>query len=149
MNDNRLGKWPIVCDAIPVQWGDMDAFAHVNNTLYLRWFETARIAYFRAVAGEEKLQFVRPGGVGPILASATVNFRLPLEYPDVIKVAATVSKIGDTSFEMKYEVRSQKFDDAVAADGVAVMVSFDYAAGKPVRVEDALREGIYALEATA
>ena len=149
MTDNRLAKWPIVCDDIPVQWGDMDAFAHVNNTLYLRWFETARIAYFRAIIGEEKLQFARPGGVGPILASTTVNFRLPLEYPDVIKVAATVSKIGDKSFEMKYEVHSRNHDDAVAADGIAVMVSFDYAAGKPVRIEDALRDGIYALEATA
>ena len=34
---------------IPVAWGDMDAFGHVNNTVYLRWFETARIAFFRAV----------------------------------------------------------------------------------------------------
>ena len=40
-----FGRWPVRRE-LPVQWGDMDAFAHVNNTVYLRWFETVRIAYF-------------------------------------------------------------------------------------------------------
>src|ERR1700677_2939135 len=38
-----------VAIAIPVQWGDQDAFAHVNNVVFFRWFESARIAYFRRI----------------------------------------------------------------------------------------------------
>ena len=39
-----MNRWPVTIE-LPVQWGDMDSFGHVNNVVYLRWFESARIAY--------------------------------------------------------------------------------------------------------
>ena len=48
MVKHELGRWPLVVE-IPVVWGDLDAFRHVNNTVFLRWFETARIAYFERI----------------------------------------------------------------------------------------------------
>ncbi len=41
MTSGALGKWPVTVE-LPVQWGDMDAFGHVNNAVYLRWFESRR-----------------------------------------------------------------------------------------------------------
>ena len=66
---------------IPVQWGDMDAFQHVNNTVYFRYFENARLEYFRRPGWFE---FERATGIGPILASTQARFRRPLTYPDTI-----------------------------------------------------------------
>ena len=80
--------WPVSLD-VPVAWGDMDAFAHVNNTVYLRWFESARIAYFRAVGVLDRRE---SDGVGPILARATIDFRKPVTYPDRIVVSARVPR---------------------------------------------------------
>src|SRR5687767_1167703 len=61
--DGRIAA--MVTVEIPVQWGDMDAFGHVNNTVYFRWFESARIAYFEKIGLNERMRRDRKG---PILA---------------------------------------------------------------------------------
>ncbi len=125
-------RWPVEVQ-LPVQWGDMDAFQHVNNTVYLRWFESARIAYFA------KAQVT-----APILARATIDFRKPVTFPDNITVRGRVSKVGTTSFTMQYEVVSEKL--GLAAEGEGVVVMFDYATQKKLPVDDALRSRIAKLE---
>jgi acyl-CoA thioester hydrolase len=136
-----LGRFPVTVE-IPVQWGDMDAFGHVNNTVYLRWFESARIAYF------ERLKLGGSGsGVGPILARATVDYRIPLRYPDTIRASATVVKLGNTSFTMNYRVTSSANAGTVAAEGEGVIVLVDYAKGGKVPLDDELRGKIGELEA--
>lgn len=130
---------------MPVAWGDMDSFHHVNNTVYLRWFETARIAYF------EKLGMATasgaPGVAAPILARATVDFRKPVTFPDRIVVRTRVSKVGNTSFTMQYEVVSAKL--GLAAEGEGIVVMLDYAKGTKTPVDEALRLRIAALESAA
>ena len=61
---------------IPVAWGDMDAFNHVNNVVYFKWFESARIAYFEHT---ESMGVMRAEGIGPILASTSCRYRAPAE----------------------------------------------------------------------
>ena len=73
-------KWPVKTK-IPVQWGEMDAFNHVNNVVYIRWCETARIELFRKIWGERGLnmkEILEDNGVGPILANFTVNYKIPI-----------------------------------------------------------------------
>ena len=127
-------SWPIRIE-IPIAWGDMDAFAHVNNTVYLRWFESARIAWFAAVG-------ISGGGgasgVGPILASTTCRFVRPLAYPDVIIAEATTTRIGRSSFDMAYRV-TRRDTGELAAEGSAVVVMLDYATGKAVAIDAELR----------
>jgi acyl-CoA thioester hydrolase len=136
--------WPVEVQ-LPVQWGDMDAFQHVNNTVYLRWFETARIAYF------EKLGLTtQAGGSGlaaPILARATIDYRKPVTFPDRVVARARIAKVGNTSFTMRYEIVSDKL--GVAAEGEGVVVMFDYAKGQKLPVDDALRARIAQLEGAA
>src|SRR5688500_1058130 len=108
--------------SVPVAWGEMDAFAHVNNTVYFRWFESARIAYFDRVAFREP---ALNGGIGPILASTQCRFRRPLSYPDTVRVGARVSELGVDRFTMEYRVVSVS-SGALAAEGFGVVVAYDY-----------------------
>lgn len=133
--------WPVKLE-IPVWWGDLDAFQHVNNTVYLRWFESARIAYFERAGLLERMEKER---VGPILARATCDFRRPVTFPDMVTVRTTVTKVGRTSFVMGYRVTSAKQGGAVVAEGEGVVVMLDYRTGAKVEVDDALRERIAAL----
>src|ERR1700755_2755806 len=97
-----LERWPVALE-IPVAWGDMDAFQHVNNTVYLRWCESARILYFQRAG---LLLQMASDGVGPILARAVLDYRRPVIYPDRVRVEATASHLGNTSFGMKYRITS-------------------------------------------
>ena len=133
-----MSDYPITVD-IPVSWGDLDAFQHVNNTVYFRWFESARILYFQAVGLVDSMRDER---IGPILASTSCDFKLPLTYPDQVRSSASVSRIGKSSFTMDYRIRSESSGWEVAAQGSGVVVLFDYTEGKSVRISDELRARI-------
>ena len=135
-----MNRWPISLH-LPVQWGDMDAFQHVNNVSYLRWFESARIAYFEAVGIMDRMP-----AIGPILARQTIDYRLPLTYPDTLQASATVLRLGNTSFTMGLRLSSARHGK-VAAEGEAVIVMLDYGSGEKVPLGEALRARIEKLEA--
>jgi len=138
---NLLSDYPVTID-IPVAWGDMDAFQHLNNVVYFRYFESARIAYFEKI---NFLEVMDKTGIGPILASTQCRFKLPVTYPDRVTVGAKVESIEEDRFIMKYVVISQKHEK-VAAFGEGVLVTFDYHSNKKAPVPDEIRQGISALE---
>jgi len=117
-----------------VIWGDMDAFGHVNNTVYLRYFETARIAWFEKIgANEHKART----GIGPILASIQCNYRLPLEYPDRIQIACRGRILSPKKINTQYVVVSEKHG-AVAAEGEGLLVYYDYAKGRSCEIPEVI-----------
>ncbi len=128
-----------------VAWGEMDAFGHVNNANYLRWFESARMAYFEAVSinigGDDQSPWV------PILARATVDFRRPVTYPDTLTLEAAVASFGTTSFIMRYRAVSRTV--GLAAEGEGVVVLLDPASGQKTPVPATLRAAIDALQAAS
>jgi len=134
-----LADYPVTLE-IPVAWGDMDAFEHVNNTVYFRWFESARIAYFRQVGALEVMQTT---GVGPILAATQCRFKLPLTFPDEVVAGARVpaDSIGEDRFTMHYAVASRRHG-RVAAEGNGLVVTYDYAAASKAPIPDQLRRRI-------
>jgi acyl-CoA thioester hydrolase len=136
-----LSDFPIII-ALPVQWGDQDAFGHVNNTVYLRWFESARIAYFDRV-GVSALMAAE--GVGPILASITCQFRRPITYPATVAVGARVSRIGRTSLTMDHRLDLAPTQEP-GAEGTSTIVMLDYRTNRPTPVPEPLRRAIAALE---
>ena len=129
--------------SIPIQWGDMDAFDHVNNIVYLKFFESARIAYF------EKMGIIgkNASNIGPILASTQCKFIFPLRYPDQVWATA---KVTDTQhqdrFIMKYAVYSQTHQ-RIAAKGTGTIVSFDYKKQSKVDLPQSWREAMLKIEA--
>jgi len=137
----ELAEFPIVVE-VPVAWGDMDAFRHVNNVVYLRWFETARIALFEAVGWRHTLE---ASGVGPILARTSCVFRAPVTFPDTIWVGARIEDLGVDRFTMIYRVVSKGLD-RIAAEGDGRIVSFDYAKGRKAPLPEAIRAALIALK---
>jgi acyl-CoA thioester hydrolase len=140
-----MNRWPVTIE-LPVQWGDMDSFGHVNNVVYLRWFESARIAFFERAGMLERMAAER---VGPILARQIVDYRIALQYPDTVRVSATALRLGTTSFTLGLRMRSRAHGRAIAAEGENVIVMLDYGSGKKVPLGDALQARIAQLEASA
>jgi len=139
-----LNDFPVVIQ-LPVVWGEMDAYGHVNNIVFFRYFETARMAYFESIRFGEPS---KPSDVGPILASTSCRFRRPLRYPDTIHVGARVTEIGEDRFTMEYGIYSEAHDD-IAAQGEGVIVSYDYAAQRKASLPDAVRQRIEEMEPSA
>ncbi|HWQ52261.1 MAG TPA: thioesterase family protein [Bryobacteraceae bacterium] len=146
MNETRdpLDGYPIVL-TLPVQWGDQDAFEHVNNTVYLRWCETARVEYLVRIGLFERRN---AAGIGPIMANITIDYKRPVTYPDSVRVGARVTRIGNSSFHMEHLVVSEAMN-AVAAAMDSVLVVVDYTRNKPVPVPAAVRGAIEQLEGRA
>jgi len=118
---------------IPVAWGDMDAFGHVNNAVYFRYFETARMECFARIG----LRMEGRQGVGPILHSASCRFRIPLTHPDTVTVGAHIGEVGDDRFVMRYRAVSHEHG-AVAAEGESLIVIFNYATGSKAPIPEDL-----------
>jgi acyl-CoA thioester hydrolase len=133
-----LAGFPIVVE-IPVAWGDMDAFGHVNNVVFFRYFETARIAFLYRVdfRGTD-------GCPGPILASTQCRFRRPLAFPDTVLVGVRVTELAEDRFTHEYRIVSLKGDE-IAAEGSGVVVAYDYATRSKTSIPDDVRTRIQAL----
>ena len=141
MQNNLLDDYPVQIE-VPIAWGDMDAFQHVNNVAYFRYFESARILYSEKL-GLHKLK--DETGIGPILGSTSCRYRLPLTYPDTISVGARVVDIAQDRFTMQYVVVSHKHQK-IAAEGDGVVVMYDYNEGKKTTIPDELRERVKVME---
>lgn len=136
-----LVGFPIVVPVV-VQWGDQDAFGHVNNIVYLRWAETARIEYVTRVGIWQRSATEK---IGPILASISCNFLRAMTYPDTAHVGASVNAIGNSSFKMSHKVVSAN-QGVVAVELETTLVLFDYKTGKSVAVPSGIRDAIGKLE---
>jgi len=138
-----LAGFPVIVE-IPLLWGDQDAFGHINNVVYLRWCETARVEYLRRIGMWVPLP---PRGVGPILASVRCDYERPLNYPDTVWAGARVTRIGNSSIRMEHALVSKALD-ALAATADSTIVLLDYSANKTVRVPAEMRRAISELEKT-
>lgn len=130
-----------VAITLPVQWGEMDAYGHVNNTVLFRYFETARVEFL------ERCGFLRSYDerkIGAILHSTSCRFRHALFYPDTVQVGGRAIRLDKDRFTMEYRVVSFK-ENAVAADGEGVIVSFDYARRSKTSIPRDVVRGILAL----
>ena len=140
--ESLLAPYPVVVEQA-VLWGEMDSYRHVNNVVYFRYFENARLEYFRKL---DWFHFEEETGVGPILAATQARFRKPLTYPDRIMIGARTLSLAEDRFTMGLVVVSERLQ-SVAAEGEGTIVTFNYAAGKKAAIPDELKRRIQALEA--
>jgi acyl-CoA thioester hydrolase len=143
MPQELLKTYPVVIE-LPVAWGEMDALRHVNNIIYFRYFESARMACFTRLGIWD---YMNETGIGPILASTECKFRLPLTYPDTVSVGTRISAVESDRFVMKYVVVSHRHAK-VAAEGEGLIVSYDYRALKKTSLPDEIKKRIEELEAS-
>ena len=128
-----------------VAWGDMDSFAHVNNVVYFRYFENARLEYFRRL---DWFNFQAETGVGPIVSKTEARYRRALAYPDVIHVGARLFSMETDRFVLEHRLISEKLGE-VAAEGQVTVVAYHYAERKKTPLPEELKRRIAALEGTA
>lgn len=102
---------------LPVQWGDMDAAQHVNNTVYLRWIESARIEMFQKVNGET-LAFKK---IVPILAWQDCKYIFPVTYPDQVVIALDIIELLEDRVTFEGKIYSKTHNRIVAISKSIVM----------------------------
>ena len=125
----------------PIAWGEMDAFYHVNNVNYYRYFENARAKYFDEIGFFERQVKT---GIAPVLAETNCKYLQSLTYPDNLVVGARVKSVGQTSFIMEYIIVSEKL--GVAAVGEGVLVMYDFNTSQKIDVPDEIKTAIKKLE---
>lgn len=116
-----LNDFPITTE-IEVAWGEMDALQHVNNAVYFRYFETARLDYFKQI---DLLVNLKESHIGPVLGHTECRYKLPVTYPDTLIIGSRVSDLKDDRFTMEYQIVSQKLGKIVTV-GSATCVMFDF-----------------------
>ena len=112
---------------IPVNWGDMDALGHVNNTMYFRYMETARVNWLNSLGiklGENNQSF--------IIVNAFCEFLAPLTYPKTLEIKTFISKIGNTSIDIFHdlEIEDQDQKPNLIANGFVTCVWFNFKENK-------------------
>jgi acyl-CoA thioester hydrolase len=119
-------------ERIPIRWGDMDAMGHVNNTVYFRYMEQARIGWFEALVPQAQAW----KSTGIVIVNASCNFRKPINYPGAVEVRMFAGAPGGSSMPTFYEL---KINDEIYADGAATVVFIDMQKQKPIRIPDSIR----------
>lgn len=130
-------QFPYVIEA-KVEWADLDAFQHVNNTNYLRYFERIRMEYFQKYGF---FAYMNEHNIGPILASTNCIFKAPLSYPDEILIGMGIQSIEPDRFNMLFAVYSDKFE-RIAAEGEGLIIYYDYGIGEKANIPDQFRSSV-------
>ncbi|TAK82393.1 MAG: acyl-CoA thioesterase [Betaproteobacteria bacterium] len=129
MNDERK---LVHVERIAIRWGDMDAMGHVNNTVYFRYMEQARISWFDTLVPEDEAW----SRTGLVIANASCNFKKPINYPGIVEVRVLAGPPGGSSVATYYELL---IGDMLCADGAATVVFIDMQKQKPVRIPERIR----------
>lgn len=127
---------------VAVRFHDLDAMGHAHHTLPVIYFEEARAAYWREIAGRPTVD-----DIDYVLADMHVQFKHRVLYPATLTVYAGVTHIGNASFVMDYELRDD--EGAVLATGKTVQVMYNYETNRSMRVPAELRERIESFEGIA
>ena len=127
-----------------VRFGDLDANAHLNNVVYLRYFETARIAFMRDLFPSHDPAHPEATRGGLIFAECHIGYRSPVHFDEEVAIACSIGEIRRSAFQMNFEM---KVEDRLVADGYGWLVGFDYEAQKAARLPESLREALAAAAA--
>ena len=132
-----FSEYPIVHEQ-NVAWGDMDAFGHVNNVMYYRYVESARINYFDALNIFEQK-------VLTVVASNQCKYLRPVFYPDQLKIAVRVDELRNSAMRMTYQLFSTA-QNALVATAEAVIVCVDQENMQKAAIPEDIREKILKME---
>ena len=124
-----------------VRFGDLDAMRHLNNVVFLRYFETARIAYLRQIVPSHDPANPEQDAFGLIFAECHINYRSPVHFDEEVGVACSIGNVKRSSFRVEFDMR---VGSRLVAEGYGVLVGFDYVEQKAAPLPDELRETLEA-----
>ncbi|WP_110721341.1 acyl-CoA thioesterase [Thiolinea disciformis] len=119
---------------MPVRWGDMDAYGHVNNTLYLRYLEEARVQMLIDM-GEGNIE---SNELAPVVITVGCTFLRPIGYPNDLRIDCYVGEPGRSSFMTYYKLYTASAPEVVATEGYAKVVWMNHKTGKSVPLPDSV-----------
>ena len=122
----------------PVFWGDMDAANHVNNLVYLRWTESARVSLFEHSGIAVSLA---EGGIGPILGWHDCKYIFPMRYPDTAIVGIEVQELNDHQCVLFCGIFSTQHKRIVATSK-QIIIPYDYTTFKRAQVPDSWHQAL-------
>lgn len=134
-----LKQYPIVHEQT-VAWGDMDAYGHVNNAMYYRYIESARLAYLEILGLSNEPIFT-------VVSSNQCRYLKPVVYPDHLKVAARIEEVRNSAVRMQYVLWSEQ-QQSIVATSEAVIVCVDKKTMQKTQIPEHIREKIKTLELT-
>jgi acyl-CoA thioester hydrolase len=126
---------------IEVPYRDIDAMGHVNNAIYFSYFEFARQKYWEAAVGVETYL-----DIGFVMASATIDYRLPAHMGDRLEVEIHCPRTGTSSFDFAYRITRGA---ELVAEGKSAQVLWDWRGGGKRVFTDELRRKIDTFEGRA
>ncbi len=124
---------------VPVRFRDLDLMGHVHHSVALVYFEEARAAYWRDVAGQGS-----GAAVGYLIGDIAVRYLARIHFPATLDVGVRATHMGSKSWDMEYEVRAP--DGTVVVAGRSTQVMYDYEAETSVPIPDEIRRRIAAFE---
>ncbi|MGR3899784.1 acyl-CoA thioesterase [Psychrobacter sp. 1176_08] len=133
----ELAHYPIMHQQ-PIHWGEMDAFNHLNNVVYYRYAESARIGYLQALG-------MFDGSMVTVLAQSSCQYLRPVTYPDTLLLGVRCQRLGTTSIVMEYSYYSTA-QKVIVATAEAVIVRLESNGKDKLPWTEAERERLFALE---
>jgi len=108
--------------SLRIDWADLDLFGHVNNVMFVKYVQAARVNYWEQIGLYQ--QFLETN-IGPILASLSCQYKKPLHYPGSITIYSSMRFIRNTSFSLQHVITDEHEDIAAEAEDVMVMYDFN------------------------
>ena len=119
-----------------VRFGDLDALRHLNNVVFLRYFETARISYLNELL-EQHDPVSRDGGFGFIFAACHIDYRSPGHFDEEVAIRVRPAEVGTKSLKLEFDMR---VGDRLLAEGYGVLVGYDYEAQRSAPLPEELKD---------
>ena len=142
--NKELVEYPAV-KKIVVEWGEMDAAKHVNNTNYLKWFEAARVIYLEAMSRNDGFEILRD--LGLVVAKLECKYIFPVTFPDHVWIGVRVTDILADRFVMEAKMVSEQHQRVVAIASCQ-LVPFDFETHQKAAMPQQTIDQIRALESS-
>lgn len=118
---------------LPVMFRDIDVLGHINNAVYVTWFEAARTGYIMELCGLRRLE-----DMPVILAETTIRYIAQGEWGETVVIGSGVSRWGTKSFDLAYRISTAA--GRVLATGRSVQVYYDYGTRQTVPIPQRFRD---------
>ncbi len=128
----------VYTEIMPIRWGDMDAQRHVNNTVYFRYMEQARISWFDQLGVRSQGTSI-PAHLSPVVITASCTYLKALVYPGSVEVSVELGETGRTSVMMYYAMRPSYDPGTVYAEGSSKQCWVDSTLGRAVPLPEPIR----------
>ncbi len=126
---------------IRIDWSELDYFGHVNNVSFFKYVQSARVNYWDQIG---LTQYYLQNNIGPMLASCSCDFKLPLHFPGEIKIESSVEFIRNSSFGLYHQIINS--EGGSAAEARDVMVMFDFNQNHKISFPEIFKKKIESLE---